>query len=187
VELGSLVVVPAWRTVTVGPGRLVVRIDPGRCFGSGSHPTTRLLLAELDGRVRPGDRVLDVGTGSGILAVTAALLGAGTVTAIDIDPDALAVTRDNAAANHVSNRVDVSTRHAGTNDGTYDLVVANLTAGVLVELAGALTAAAGPRGQLMISGMLAGQWTHVARSFAGMTVVDLPELEGWIAAVLERR
>src|SRR5579859_3170822 len=184
VEVGSLVVVPAWRTVAIGTGRVAVQIDPGRCFGSGSHPTTRLLLAELDRRLQPGDRVLDVGTGSGILAVTAAVLGAAAVTAVDIDPEAVAVTRANAARNGVTSRVEVSTGDAGAAEQTYDLVVANLTAGVLAGLAGTLIAAAGRTGLLLMSGLLVGQWVHLAGRFAPMAVIDLPELEGWTAAVL---
>jgi ribosomal protein L11 methyltransferase len=184
VEVGSLVVVPAWRTVAIGTGRVVVQIDPGRCFGSGSHPTTRLLLTELDRRLRPGDRVLDVGTGSGILAVTAAVLGAAAVTAVDIDPEAVAVTRANAVRNGVTRRLEVSTRDAGAGDQTYDIVVANLTAGVLAGLAGTLIAAAGRTGLLLMSGLLVGQWVHLAGRFAPMAVIDLPELEGWTAAVL---
>jgi hypothetical protein len=109
VDIGTaLVVTPAWRDVAVGDGRLVVRIDPGPCFGSGSHPSTRLVLARLMAEPPVGADVLDVGCGSGILSVTAALLGAASVTAIDIDPDAVEVTGANAAANGVAERVSAS-------------------------------------------------------------------------------
>jgi ribosomal protein L11 methyltransferase len=184
VDVGTMVVAPAWRPVAVAAGRVVVHIDPGPCFGSGSHPTTRLLLAEIERRLRPGDRVLDVGTGSGILAVAAALLGARRVTAVDVDPDAVGAARANVARNGVAGRVSVSTGDLRTIPPGFDLVLANLTAGVLAELAGPLSAAPTPGGTLMVSGLLPGQWPHLAARFDQLDVVDLPELEGWTGAVL---
>jgi ribosomal protein L11 methyltransferase len=184
VDVGKVVVAPAWRPVTVATGRVVVHIDPGPCFGSGSHPTTRLLLAEIERRVRPGDGVLDVGTGSGILAVTAALLGAGRVTAVDVDPDSVGVARANAARNEVAGRVRVSTDDLHLIEPGFDLVVANLTAGILAELASALAQAPTPGGLLLVSGLLPGQWAHLATRFGQLDIVDLPELEGWTGAVL---
>jgi ribosomal protein L11 methyltransferase len=186
VHVGSMVVVPAWRPVEVGHRGLTVQIDPGPCFGSGSHASTRLLLGELERRVRPGARVLDVGTGSGILAVTAALLGAGSVTAVDIDPDAVAVTRANAAHNGVGDRIDVSTSDAGDVPGVFDLVLANLTAGTLAELAGPLASRVASGGTLLLGGLLPGQWPHVAARFAGLSLAAETELEGWSGIVLDR-
>jgi ribosomal protein L11 methyltransferase len=186
VTIGPLVVAPAWRPVTVDAGRQVVVIDPGRCFGGGSHPTTRLMLAEIERRLRPGDRVLDVGTGSGILAVTAAVLGACQVTAIDLDPDAVAVTRDNAARNGVTDRVDATTRDIGALHNSYQLVLANLSARALADLAADLTGAVAPAGRLLLSGLLDGQWRHLAGRFAELVVLDLPGLDGWTGAVLAR-
>ena len=184
VDVGSLVVVPAWREVALPEGRTQISIDPRRCFGGGSHPTTRLMLAEIARRLPAGASVLDVGTGSGILAVAAAVLGAVRVEAIDLDGDAVEVTMANASRNGVADRVEASTAGIATLRRTFDVVLANLTAATLAGLAGELTAAVGPGGWLLLSGMLAGQWTHVAGRFAAFTVVGLPELDGWTGAVL---
>jgi DNA polymerase len=184
VRAGSIVVAPAWRPVTVGGSELVVTIDPGPCFGSGSHPTTRLLLAELCKRVASGMTVLDVGTGSGILAVAAAALGAASVVAVDIDPEAVEATRRNAAANDLAGRIAVSVADAATVAGSFDVVVANLTAGALVDLAGVLVDAVVPGGVLLVSGMLSGQWQHVAGHLAALPVLEVLSLDGWSGAVL---
>lgn len=129
VELGA-----AWRDVLRSPARTVrvsdgvaADIDPGRVFGNGDHPTTRAALDALASEVRPGDRVLDVGCGSGVLAVAAALLGAASVAAVDVDPEAVMVTCANAARNGVAGLVDASTSPlAGVPGPPFDVVVANL-------------------------------------------------------------
>ena len=187
VRVAAMVVAPAWRAVDLGGAEAVISIDPGGCFGSGSHPTTRLMLAELQRRVRPGASVFDVGTGSGVLSVAAARLGAGRVVAVDVDPEAVEVTRANAAGNGVADRVAVSSQGAAEVAGTFDVVVANLTAGVLAGLAPTLVAAVAPDGVLLVSGLLPGQWRHLAQGFAAMTVVDIVTLEGWVGVVLGTR
>jgi ribosomal protein L11 methyltransferase len=116
--------------------------------------------------------------------VAAAVLGAGRVEAVDIDPDAVGVAMANAERNGVADRVAASAAAVATLDRTFDLVVANLTAATLAGLAADLVAAVAPGGWLLMSGMLAGQWTHVAGRFAALAVVDLPELDGWTGAVL---
>ena len=122
----------------------MVLIDPGRAFGSGSHPSTLLALAALEALVLPGSTVLDVGCGSGVLAVAAARLGAGRVVAIDIDPAAHEATLDNAARNGVA--VEVSATPLGEVAGRFDVVVANLLAPTLVELAAPLGERVGEQG-----------------------------------------
>lgn len=184
-----MVVTPAWLPDDLGdtgdnrPDDLVIRVDPGHAFGSGSHESTRLALALLEPRVRRTARVLDVGCGSGVLAVAAALLGATSVTAIDIDPAALAAATHNAATNDVADRVHVDTRTLDDlrrAEQRYDLVLANLLAPVLRELAGSLTAVLSPGGTLVVSGLLAEQAGAVAEA------VQLPEDDraedgGWVA------
>jgi ribosomal protein L11 methyltransferase len=181
VRSGRLLVVPAWLTPPPsGPDTVVVNIDPGRVFGHGAHPTTRLLLEELDRRVTGGEQVLDVGCGSGVLAVAAARLGAGEVVAIDIDPAAAEVTRANAAANGVT--VDASTTPVADVLGTFDIVLANIGATVLREMAAELQARVAPGGVLVLSGLLSDRWEDVAACYAG--TATRTELDGWISLVM---
>jgi ribosomal protein L11 methyltransferase len=180
-------VVPAWRPGPAPVGRLALRIDPGACFGSGSHPTTQTLLDELDGLLRGGEHVLDVGTGSGILAVAAARLGAAEVVGIDLDPDATAVVTANAEANGVASIVAASTTPLADVPGAFDVVLANLSALTLVELAPDLMRVTATQGRLLLSGMLDGQWEHVAPAFDAMSVASLRSSGGWTTAVLGRR
>ena len=178
VRAGRLVVVPAWLDPPpTGPDDVVIPIDPGRVFGHGAHPTTRLLLAELEHRITGGERVLDVGCGSGVLAVAAARLGATTVVAVDIDSEAAVVTAANAARNHVE--LDASTTPLAEVTGTFDVVLANIGAAVLRDLATELQARVAPGGVLVLSGLLVDRWEDVASRYAGTATST--ELDGWIA------
>ena len=138
-----------WRDVLRSPARTIrvgahvaIEIDPGRVFGNGDHPTTRAALDALASEVRGGDRVLDVGCGSGVLAVAAAGLGASSVVAVDVDPEAVDAARDNARRNGVGDVVDASTTSVADVPGPpFDVVVANLGGRLVVdELAGHLAA-----------------------------------------------
>lgn len=147
----------------------VVRLDPGLAFGSGTHPTTALCLQWLDaladeGGLR-GRRVLDFGCGSGILALAALRLGAAHAVGIDNDPQALAATRDNAERNGVADRLAVFTPGQAP-DERYPVVVANILASALVELADVLTARVEPAGRIALSGILAGQEDEVIARYA---------------------
>ena len=175
VRAGRLVVVPAWIDVpATAPDDVVIEIDPGRVFGHGGHPTTLLMLEELDRRITGGETVLDVGCGSGVLAVTAARLGAGRVVAIDVDPDAVLVTKDNAARNGVD--VEVSTTALSDVDSSFDLVLANIGADVLKELAVDLQ----ERGRLLLlSGLLVDRVDDVAAAYTGTATAST--LDGWAA------
>jgi ribosomal protein L11 methyltransferase len=151
---GRLVVVPTWIEHDPAPGQLIIRLDPGRAFGTGHHETTRLCLSALERHVRPGSSVLDVGTGSGILSIGAKLLGAGAVHAIDIDPAAAEVARENVQSNGVEVVVSTGTLAPGTLTRTYDIVVANISAAANTALVPVFAEAATPAGVLVLSGLL---------------------------------
>jgi ribosomal protein L11 methyltransferase len=160
-DVGRVRVRPSWIAEPAPPGLVEVVLDPGMAFGTGSHPTTALCLAALSDvlAARPGASVLDVGTGSGILAIAARKLGAGRVAANDDDPVAVEVARENAARNGAS--VELTGAPVGAIAGLFDVVVANILANVLVALAPALAAKVAPGGVLLLSGLLHAQEDEV--------------------------
>lgn len=145
---------------------IVVRLDPGVAFGTGTHPTTRLCLAWLDENVTAGVSVLDYGCGSGILAITAAKLGAGVVTGIDIDPQALTAARANSSANGVAASY-TDPQRLSQSATTYDIVLANILSNPLKLLAPALLARVAPHGSLVLSGILERQAEDVIATYRG--------------------
>jgi ribosomal protein L11 methyltransferase len=186
-----LVLHPAWlplpeEEATGEDDDVRLLVDPGRTFGSGSHATTRLVLGAMEALLVAGDEVLDVGTGSGVLAVAAARLGASVVVATDIDPAAVAATTANAARNGVAGRIDVSTRALADVPGAFDLVVANIGAGVLRDLAPDLATRVRPGGHLVLSGLLDEQVSGVLERLPGCTEVGRQAEDGWVAVVLVR-
>jgi ribosomal protein L11 methyltransferase len=155
--VGRAWVRPSWIAAPAPPGCAEVVLDPGMAFGTGAHPTTALCLEALSSLLadRPGASVLDVGTGSGLLAIAARKLGAGRVAGNDTDPVAVRVAQENAARNGVA--VELVPGPASAIPGSFDLVVANILANTLVELAPVLAARLAPGGVLLLSGLLAGQ------------------------------
>jgi ribosomal protein L11 methyltransferase len=168
-----VVIKPSWREYTPQPGEVVLELDPGMAFGTGLHPTTHMCLEQLEQLVQPDMRVLDVGTGSGILALTAAKLDAASVLALDISTVAVEAAQANARANGLDERVTVqlgtllvAPASLPVNDvigkplvppaslPVYDLVVANIIARVIAELAPALVASLAPGGILIASGII---------------------------------
>ena len=162
---GRLVVVPSWVEHEAAPHHLVIRLDPGQAFGTGHHETTRLCLAALEEHVRPGERVLDVGTGSGVLAIAAVLLGAGHVDAVDVDPVAVAVAQVNVDENGVSEHVSLRAgRLEPGSAGAFDVVVANISTDANIGLAGAFAAVLRVGGALILSGILGVDVSRVRRA-----------------------
>jgi ribosomal protein L11 methyltransferase len=180
-------IVPSWHQAP-DPQAIVLVLDPGMAFGTGSHPTTRLCLELLEREVKAGDTVLDYGCGSGILAIAAARLGAGEVVGVDIDPQALIAARDNAASNKVSARfVDAAHPLKGdeSNDaddrGGFDIVVANILANPLRALAPALTAQVRAGGRLALSGILAEQANDLIDFYAPWIALAVADTrDGWV-------
>lgn len=185
VRAGSFVVHPPWIEVVVDEGQVDLVLDPGRSFGTGSHPSTVLALDLLGRLVTSGSPLLDVGCGSGALAIGAALLGSGIVTAIDVDPEAVEATARNAEANGVRRRVDVSDRRLDDVEGSFAVVLANLGSPLVVDLASSLTARMQSGASLVLSGLLDERWEHVPSAYPSLRVVDRIALDGWCALVLE--
>lgn len=183
----QLVIVPSWEDYRPADGDVILRLDPGMAFGTGTHASTALCLEALERLIHPGADVLDVGTGSGILAIAVALLGARRVTALDVDPVAVRVAGENIVANGVSARVEARLGEAaGEPAAAYDLVLANLTAGIHAEVHADLARALRPGGTLVASGIIAEEADRVERIFGGdgLRRCERLEREGWAALVL---
>lgn len=153
-----IVLKPSWQGYQPRPKDVVVELDPGMAFGTGHHPTTRMGLEELERRVQVGMRVLDVGTGSGILAIAAAKLGAAEVIGVDIDEDAIRAAQENFQRNGVAGRAMAflgSLPHPMVKAGGFDLAVVNITAQAIAMLAGPMAQALAPGGILIATGVIA--------------------------------
>lgn len=183
IEIGRrLVVAPSWKLAEQDNDRIVIQVDPGMAFGTGTHETTRLCLEAIEERWTGGS-ILDVGTGTGILAIAAAVLAPGSrVTAIDVDPQAVEVARENLAINGVAESVELC--EAQPRDFArreFDFVVANLTAEVIVDLMTDLAGCLAPNGLMIMSGILSELASDVERALgeAGFRVVDRRDAGEW--------
>lgn len=180
----DFVICPAWVPFDAEPGVTVIRIEPGATFGLGDHPTTILSMRAIRAALRPGRTVLDVGCGSGVLAIGACVLGASHAVAVDIAPASVAVGRANAASNGVSDRVEISTTPLSEVDGQFDIVVANILAPTLVALADDLVRVVGPSGVLIVSGILADRHDHVEAALQPLQRIRRVVLDGWAVVTL---
>jgi len=189
-----LVVKPTWCEWSATPDETVIDIDPQMAFGTGEHATTRGCLRLLDRALRPGDRVLDVGSGSAVLAIAAARLGAGEVVAVEYDPDANLNARENLGLNGVEGRVRIVEAMADppllAGLGGFDLVLANILSSVIRPLLPAFhdALASASNGRLIVSGILSVEHHGVVRDAlaAGFRVEDVDEEEDWWNALLMR-
>ena len=186
-----LLVCPPWEAAPPADGRSIVLIEPGRAFGTGGHGSTRTCLELLERALAatPVAHVLDVGCGSGVLAIAAARLGVSRVDAIDVDPDAVSATEDNARRNGVADRVRGAVASAEEwSGGAAPLMVANLLAAAHATLAPRLATLVSPGGRLIAGGLLTHEVPVVAGAFAaeGCWLAEVAEHEGWAALLLCR-
>lgn len=184
-----LVVKPTWELYDAQPNDLVIEIDPGMAFGSGTHETTGMCMELLEDAMKPGDRVMDVGTGSGILAIGAAMLGATDVLAVDIDPSAVKVARENIEHNGLQDRIKaVEGNLLEGIDGQCELCVANIIADVICMFAQPLNAHIVPGGLFICSGIIKEREQDVvdALTAADYTILEIRRKGEWVA-MLSRR
>jgi ribosomal protein L11 methyltransferase len=195
-----LVIRPTWRRHRATGDEVVLALDPGMAFGTGLHPTTRLCLAGIerwaDAGIVEGARALDVGCGSGILAIAAARFGARSVHGVDTDPIAVDATRANARRNRVARRVSAALGSVPLGDGRgtaaarppFDLVLANLIASLLTDLAEPLAASIVPGGRMLASGIFIDREAQVADAFhrVGLRIVAREQETDWVLLDVER-
>ncbi|NLV16203.1 MAG: 50S ribosomal protein L11 methyltransferase [Syntrophomonadaceae bacterium] len=189
-RVGShLVVKPSWEDCVVHDGDIVIELDPGMAFGTGTHITTRQCLELLEQAMAGGEKVLDVGTGSGILAIAAAKLGAQTVKAVDIDPVAIEVARENIKANGVLGAVSLEQRDLAVLTGIEaDTITANLTAPVIRNLIENLTNLVRADGLIIAAGIGREQWPELKEIMErnGLTIEKILIEEDWVAVAARR-
>ena len=186
-----LVIVPAWERYEAAPDDLVVRMDPGMAFGTGTHESTRLVIGMLERYIKPGCRMLDVGTGSGILAICASRLGAGECYAYDVDPMAVRVARDNIRESGLTNI------RCGESDllrqvdrsRPYDLICANLVADIILRMIPDLGPLMHRDSVLLASGIICERSREVIDCFEeyGYRVLEQPEENGWCALAVQQK
>jgi ribosomal protein L11 methyltransferase len=191
VHLGArFVIKPSWREYTAQPGEIVVELDPGMAFGTGLHPTTQLCLAALEKYLRPDMHVLDLGTGSGILAIGAAKLGARSIVALDNDPIAVKVAAENVTANHADAIVQVGLGSlAAANHAAYDLIVVNILAHVIIQLCEqGLGRVVRAGGLAIFAGLIDTQESGVREALAsqGFQVIDRLQDKDWVCLIARR-
>lgn len=187
--IGRITILPSWIEQTKDDYDLVVKIDPGMAFGTGAHPSTRLCLQLLQETIRGGEKVYDIGTGSGILAISGALLGAGRVIAVDIDPVAVGVARENVRRNGVETKVTVEQGDLLTGlPAGADLIVANIIAEVIMKITPWVNHLLNSRGVFISSGIIDSKASRVRETLveAGFLIEKELTEDGWVAFLARR-
>jgi ribosomal protein L11 methyltransferase len=194
-----LVIKPTWETYEAKPHETIIELDPGMAFGTGTHATTALCMRTLEGVIQPGDNAIDVGTGSGILAVTAVKLGAAHVLALDLDPVAVSSAKENARLNGLEEHITVelsdllgALHHGSANTGIVlpaQVVVANILAEIIMTFVDDVYQALQPGGMYVASGIITSKENDVREALeqAGFTMVSREEENGWVALVARKK
>ncbi len=186
-----MVIVPMWEDYEEQPGDVVIKMDPGMAFGTGTHETTRLVIELLERYTTPGCRMLDVGCGSGILAICASKLGAGICRAYDIDPVAVRVANENIEASGQTNITCAQSdllRHVDLSDGQYDVITANIVSDIIIRMAPDVAAYMKDDATLLASGIIIERADEVVSALeaCGLRVVDRLVDNGWCALVVKK-
>ncbi|MBO5883566.1 MAG: 50S ribosomal protein L11 methyltransferase [Clostridia bacterium] len=194
IKIGErIVVVPAWEKYDAKDGELIVRMDPGMAFGTGSHETTRLVISLLEKYIKGGERVLDVGCGSGILAICAAKLGAAECRAYDIDPVAVKVAKENIKDSGleatVSCEVSDLLRQVDKTSGAYNVICANIVADIIIRMTPDIGAYMDESSVILASGIIVERSSDVIECFEdhGLRVVERAEENGWCALAVMKK
>jgi ribosomal protein L11 methyltransferase len=186
---GMLVIKPTWEDYEASPDDIVIELDPGSAFGTGTHPTTAMCLRELETLVKGGMRIFDVGTGSGVLSIAAAKLGATDVTAMDYDKVAVDVAAENIRQNGVEDVVKTGVSDILKSfDGKADLIVANIIADIIIMLFDELDEHLAEGGHLLASGIISERLADVTEACLahGFVVDKVTEEKGWVAMTISR-
>ncbi len=183
-----IVVKPSWREYMPGPQEIILEIDPGMAFGTGTHATTALCIRMLQAHLKPGDAFLDVGTGSGILMIAAAKLGAGTVCGVDNDEVAVAVAEKNLLANHIDSFSLTTGNLVDDVRQTFEVAAANILAEIILDLLPDVNAVLKENGLLLCSGIITAKTEIVLSGLKekGFSLVEVMEKEGWVAIAARR-
>ena len=192
IPLGRVTIVPAWQEYTPDKDEIIIRMDPGMAFGTGTHETTRLVMKIMQDEIHGGERVLDVGTGSGILSICASKLGAKSCNAYDIDPVAVKVAKENALADGCDNiTVGVSDLLHGVDisGGKYDFCVANIVADIIIRMMPDIKKFITPDAPLILSGIISMRADEVRRSVMenGFTIVREEKENDWLAMMVKQK
>lgn len=190
----NIIIKPTWERYTPTSRDIVVDIDPGMAFGTGQHPSTRLCIIAIEeialkNRSFEKWSVLDIGTGTGILAICAAKIGAGSVAAVDLDSKAVEIAGTNTSINGVEDRVEIINRDASMCDGTFELITANLTASTLINLQPIITSLMKPGGYLVASGIIDRDAKNVEKIFQSedVTLHETKSEEEWVCYIFRKR
>ena len=190
----NIIIKPTWERYTPAGRDIVIEIDPGMAFGTGQHPSTRMCLEAIEDiilkdRAIKNWRVLDVGTGTGILGIACAKLGAERVLCVDIDKKAVEIAQENAAINHLENRVEIINHDVSTINEPFDLIVANLTANILIRLRAHLISLIENTGYLVISGIIEQNKTDIESHFLSdkMILHHVIAEKEWFCYILQKR